>query len=243
MKTHIRDKSDDVRNRLYRLVDQSDLQIGDQLPSEISLASDFGYSRNTVRETLAQLEAEGVVLRKHGIGTFLREFPKHHGNYLSFPNMINELGMTPQIRLVRSKANQVSGAVARELNARRPNEITCVERIIFGDDRPLIVVRDYVPKRLAGRITDPSCLTGDMVALMGKLMGQRRFSQKVSVSAIGCDTECAAFLQIAAGAPLVHVHSVLQTMALEPVIASDCYIRPNTIPLNYLGTIRVDVDD
>lgn len=41
------------------------------LPSEAELCRRFGVSRATVREALSRLEQRGVVIRRHGVGTFL----------------------------------------------------------------------------------------------------------------------------------------------------------------------------
>ena len=44
---------------------------GQRLPAERDLAAHYGASRTTVREALGQLEAEGLVVRKVGSGTFV----------------------------------------------------------------------------------------------------------------------------------------------------------------------------
>jgi len=46
--------------------------IGDKLPSHVHLAVEFGVAPLTIRQVLAQLEAEGLVSREHGRGTFVR---------------------------------------------------------------------------------------------------------------------------------------------------------------------------
>ena len=46
---------------------------GGRLPSEPSLAEMVGASRATVRQALAELEVEGLLIRKHGVGTFVNE--------------------------------------------------------------------------------------------------------------------------------------------------------------------------
>jgi CheY-like chemotaxis protein len=45
---------------------------GDQLPSHLRLAAEYGVAPLTLRQVLAQLEAEGLVSREHGRGTFVR---------------------------------------------------------------------------------------------------------------------------------------------------------------------------
>src|SRR5512139_253812 len=41
------------------------------LPSEAELSQRFGVSRATIREALAKLEHASVIVRKHGVGTFV----------------------------------------------------------------------------------------------------------------------------------------------------------------------------
>src|SRR5512137_2627916 len=41
------------------------------LPSEAELSRRFEVSRATIRESLAKLEHAGVIIRKHGVGTFV----------------------------------------------------------------------------------------------------------------------------------------------------------------------------
>jgi DNA-binding transcriptional regulator YhcF (GntR family) len=50
---------------------QGELAEGTRLPSHTQLAADFGVATLTVRHALSQLEAEGLVLREHGRGTFV----------------------------------------------------------------------------------------------------------------------------------------------------------------------------
>jgi len=44
---------------------------GEKLPSHLQLASDYGVAPMTMRHVLSQLEAEGLVSREHGRGTFV----------------------------------------------------------------------------------------------------------------------------------------------------------------------------
>lgn len=53
---------------------QSDDASGDgRLPTERRLAADFGVSRTTVRRALSLLEADGLLSREVGRGTFIRD--------------------------------------------------------------------------------------------------------------------------------------------------------------------------
>ena len=60
---------EDVRGRIER----GAWRPGDQLPPHLELAAEFGVAPMTVRQVLARLEAEGVISRQRGRGTFVRD--------------------------------------------------------------------------------------------------------------------------------------------------------------------------
>src|SRR5690606_31830253 len=48
---------------------------GQRLPSEQSLANAYGVSRPVVREALARLRADGIIVSRHGSGSYVRHQP------------------------------------------------------------------------------------------------------------------------------------------------------------------------
>ena len=60
----------DVRNYVRDMI--RELGPGGRLPSEAELCANFGVSRVTVRRALEQIETEGLIFRKKGHGTFVR---------------------------------------------------------------------------------------------------------------------------------------------------------------------------
>ncbi len=57
-----------LRDRIAR----GDLAAGAKLPAHIELAAAYGVAPLTMRQVLARLEADGLVSREHGRGTFVR---------------------------------------------------------------------------------------------------------------------------------------------------------------------------
>lgn len=58
-------------------------QDGDALLTEAELKIKFGVSRQTVRQAIALLESDGLVLRRRGSGTYVTHGPRKHGGVLS----------------------------------------------------------------------------------------------------------------------------------------------------------------
>jgi len=57
---------------LRERIGSGELRAGEALPSEATLSQQFGVGRDAVRDALAALRAEGLVITTRGIGTFVR---------------------------------------------------------------------------------------------------------------------------------------------------------------------------
>ncbi len=64
--------SDEIAARVRALIEEQQLEAGMKLPAERQLAAQLGVSRNSLREALATLVSEGVLLSRRGGGTFVR---------------------------------------------------------------------------------------------------------------------------------------------------------------------------
>lgn len=56
-------------------IDSGELRHGDSMPSEATLARQYGVARGTARQALAELEGAGLVEAVHGKGRFVRHRP------------------------------------------------------------------------------------------------------------------------------------------------------------------------
>lgn len=60
---------EEISAEIKRMIFTGRVKVGDRLPSETNLASQFGVNRHTIREALRRLESAGfIVMRKGGTG-------------------------------------------------------------------------------------------------------------------------------------------------------------------------------
>lgn len=63
---------DEIADRLRAHIEEQKLEAGMRLPAERQLATQLGVSRNSLREALAKLASEGLLVSRRGGGTFVR---------------------------------------------------------------------------------------------------------------------------------------------------------------------------
>jgi len=65
--------SDDIIERIETLILEGSFRAGERLPAERALAEEFGVSRPSLREAIQKLVARGLLISRHGGGTFVSE--------------------------------------------------------------------------------------------------------------------------------------------------------------------------
>ena len=74
-----------IINWVRQEIADGSLRSGDKLPSEKELSERFGLSRQTVRHATGELEAQHIVSRVQGSGTYIGGVRQHVGDFaLSF---------------------------------------------------------------------------------------------------------------------------------------------------------------
>jgi GntR family transcriptional regulator, transcriptional repressor for pyruvate dehydrogenase complex len=67
--------SEQIYDRIFALIVSGEFPENSKLPTEVELAGRFGVSRTVVREALARLRDDGVVMSRQGAGTFVQRQP------------------------------------------------------------------------------------------------------------------------------------------------------------------------
>jgi GntR family transcriptional repressor for pyruvate dehydrogenase complex len=74
------DNASVARTRIRQMIRQGELTSDGKLPTERELCAQLGISRRSVRRALDALEAEGLVWRQQGRGTFAGQAPDPNGH-------------------------------------------------------------------------------------------------------------------------------------------------------------------
>jgi GntR family transcriptional regulator len=225
-------------------IESGEIGVGDRLPSEADLVSDFGVSRTTARRALDELRREGLVRREPGRGTFLAS-PRLRSNlaYLhSFTQEIERWGYKPGARLVSREERRADEEVAARLEIGAGDEVLFVRRLRLADERPIFVCDSYLP---VGRF--PGLKDADYGAVSLSKLFEERTGRKVEnarqwIGAATATSDVAALLEIPAGIPVLRVLRVTLVTGDEPIEQVEAHFHPERYQhYNELTTRPVEV--
>lgn len=138
-----------VTERVRQMIIFEDSSIDDRLPTEPVLAKNLGVSRATLRESLNQLEGEGLIYRIHGLGTFIKSKKPAISLNLTIPRsiteMLNSLGLHPGTKSMKVTNELVFPDDVERLNIPPGSKIIRIERIRTANGQPVAYTIDILP--------------------------------------------------------------------------------------------------
>ncbi len=140
-----------VIDRLKKDIESGVYQEGERLPSEFELSKLLGISRATLREALRILEDENVVVRRHGVGTFVRTravFSSGIEELFSLTEMIKRGDKTPGTIFLSSETREVMDEDIQRFDLTPSEKLVVVERVRTADGQPVIYCHDQIPAKL-----------------------------------------------------------------------------------------------
>lgn len=79
-----------IKQFVIEEIGKGSLKPGDQLPTEAQLVERFGVSRMTANRALRELQSEGTITRRAGVGSFIAE-PRPVGQMIEVRNIAEEI--------------------------------------------------------------------------------------------------------------------------------------------------------
>jgi DNA-binding FadR family transcriptional regulator len=102
------------------------LAVGTRLPSEQAMVAHFGVSRNTVREAIAILKAEGILDTRKGSGAFILSLPQAPA-----PDAVTERSIASLLDLIEVRGGLEAEAAALAAQRRTPGQLLEIERALL----------------------------------------------------------------------------------------------------------------
>ncbi len=130
-----RSRAEEVVARITREIEQGRLAPGAKLPTEQAMASAMGVSRTVVREAVAALKAERLVVTRQGAGAFVaadtqRPFRIDSAGLVSLDDVIGimELRLAIEVEAAALAADRANKAQHREMESMLRAIDTAIEK-------------------------------------------------------------------------------------------------------------------
>jgi GntR family transcriptional regulator len=180
-----------------------DLPPGAVLPSEAELCAEFGVGRSVVRQAVAGLANDGLVIRRQGRPTvvaspaeYRRLVQRATGLFEQFANRGQELRTT-----VRELRTDDPPPPAREFLG--TSAALRLERIRLVDGEPLSYVRTWLPAERVPGLDVADLTDASLHQLLTRAYDLRPLSGRRQVRAVAADDMLAEALRVAVGGPLL----------------------------------------
>jgi GntR family transcriptional regulator len=134
--------ADNIRGRIV----SGEFPPGKRLPTERELISESGLSRITIRQGLALLERDGWVVRKQGLGTFVRNsIDQELTSVRTITEVLIAKGMIPEIRVLSFARVVPPPNVQKRMELAADERVLCAKRLYRYKKQPIALIYIYLP--------------------------------------------------------------------------------------------------
>lgn len=192
----------DLRSRL----DGGEFAAG--FPGEHALVTEYGVSRQTVREALRALRAEGLVTAARGRSPRLADparFTQPLGALASLFAAV-EAGGLEQRSIVRRLELTADGVIAPRLGLEESSPLVHLERLRLAGGEPLALDRVWLPASIAAPLLEADFSHTSLYAELGARCGARVEGGQEQVRAAIPTTAERRLLELGPGVALLVIH-------------------------------------
>lgn len=190
-----------IKTAIDRKIETEEWPANFQVPSEVDLADQFGTSRLTVRRALRELQADGVLLRIQGRGTFVIG-PRMQCAVFNLPDITEEISLSGGAHSCRVLAHAILGKdnPGRNMLQLPGDEVVFHSRFLHLEDGTPIQLED----RYVNPAEAPDYIAQDFSKMSPHLWLLRETTVTTvdnTIRAIRADEETRHHLQIDASQP------------------------------------------
>jgi GntR family transcriptional regulator len=166
---------------------------GERLDNQRSLAREFGVTLMTLRQALDLLERDGLIARRHGLGTFVAR-PAIDYDILQLRTLagdLSALGEDVATRFLRSRFEPADRRVAEALGLPEPAEVFVLERLRLVDGEPVSFQASYLPVALGAEVSRADLTVTPLRQVLTFKLGIEITAARETVSAVPLDRRAA----------------------------------------------------
>lgn len=183
-----------------------------RLPRETELSEILGISRTQLRDVLSELEREGFITRRHGVGTVINHHVLQVKNRMDieteFMDMIRQCGYEPGVISIGLREETADPYIAEKLGVAEGTEVIRFCKLCTADGKPAIYWEDVLAKALIGEDCTQEDLNLTIFEFLKKVCGVEAYMDLTEMHAVAADEKLAELMQVPVGTPLLNMEEV-----------------------------------
>ncbi|MDY0405827.1 GntR family transcriptional regulator [Virgibacillus sp. 179-BFC.A HS] len=224
-----------VIDKIKEDINNGEYAEGEKLPSEFQLSKELGVSRATLREALRVLEEENVIIRRHGVGTFVNPKPVFSSGIeilSSVTSMIEESGKKAASQFLSTEIMEATAEDKKNFAPKKVSHLISVERVRTADSEPVVFCIDKIPEGIVPLSLIPR--TDSLFDLLEKHL-KKKVSYAISyIEPISYHDRIYDILHCSADQALLLLNQMHYTEDDEPVLYSSNYFRSDMFRFHVL---------
>jgi GntR family transcriptional regulator len=191
-----------LRRSIQHAIEAGTLETGHALPSERELAKRLALSRVTVRKAIAGLVDDGILVQRHGAGTYVSErIVKSFSKLTGFTDDLRARGLKPRVEFLERGVGDVTPEEALALGLSPGARVIRLRRLRFAADKPLALEHTVVPQAI---LADPAAVKLSLYDALERL-GCRPQRALQRLRAVALDAEQAKLLALPPASPALAI--------------------------------------
>ncbi|MDR2661147.1 MAG: GntR family transcriptional regulator [Lactobacillaceae bacterium] len=207
-----------IRDDLKKRIEDGEFKNGSRLPSERELSEEYQVSRMTLRQALNTLVTDGILEKRTGSGSYVKEKPvtENLRGVTSFSQLMIQSGITASTQFISYKREKPTPTIIKALKLEANEEIIILERLRLGDGEPIAYEIAFLPERIVGKIKTEEFRKSLYQALENHGYPVSNAKAVQDFNATIADRKVAEILGIKVGDPILYLTQITSNPSQRP---------------------------
>jgi len=180
---------------------------GERLPSEFQLAKDYGVSRPTIRQSIAELVQERSLIRHRGKGTFVTKsiITEKIEGFKTF----DQFAGLKWKKLIKKEKIEISSKTAKDLHLQVGNDLFQFTYVKGNDEYSLAIRISQISCKVAPTLLNQNLDNQSLFSVLEQKYNLAPTDVDISFQSVAATEEEANLLKIDVGEPLTMFKTIL----------------------------------
>lgn len=202
-----------------KAVQEGTFPDGARIPSEQELIRAYGISRITVRLAMKNLFDKKLIVRRQGLGTFVRKpvISQPMDDLFGYYPALLRKGLKPKIQILEYRTVSPDAEVRENLRLTPEEKTLRFIRQYFLEKDVRVVIEMNIPEVLARHWTEKEAAVENSFHLLQERAGVQILSSAVKIKASVASRELGRLLNLPPGSPVLELRRLTHSLEQKPV--------------------------